>query len=231
MSNVEYKLPSAPIKTQVDAEEPMEHKLTSILAADMVGYSRWMASDEEGVIRRLRWARAEIIDPSLTRFGGRIVRIMGDGLLVEFASPVAAVRSAIAIQLALAKLDAVDLNQRSLLFRIGLNVGDVVVDDEDLLGDCVNIAARLESMAPVGGICLSRAVHDQVRGQIYVPMTPLGAQRLKNMPKPVEVWKIESDSMVATASSCINSVTSLGAQEKQPSATTIPFKMLPGFPD
>lgn len=177
-------------------DEPMERRLTSILAADMAGYSRWMSCDEEGVIRCLRWVRAKVIDPTLNENGGRIVRIMGDGLLVEFASPVSAVKTAISIQQTLASLEVGDLNKHLLRFRIGLNLGNVVVDGDDILGDCVNIAARLESIAPIGGICMTRAVHDQVKSQINVPMTALGARSLKNMPDPVEVWQIDLDSML-----------------------------------
>lgn len=199
MATGEYTYQSDLAMTPMQAENPMERRLTSILAADMVGYSRLMAFDEEGVIRRLRWVRANIIYPTLAEHGGRIVRIMGDGLLVDFSSPMAAVLAAISIQQTLASLDIAEVHERRLRYRIGLNQGDVVVDGDDLLGDCVNVAARLEGIAPIGGICLSRTVYDQILGQVDVPMAALGAQRLKNIPEPVEVWQIDLDCIITTA--------------------------------
>ena len=184
---------------QIETERPMERRRASILAADMVGYSRWMAFDEEGVIRRLRWVRAKIIFPILTENGGRIVRIMGDGLIAEFTSPLAAMQTAISIQRALASFEVDDLTEQRLRYRIGLNLGDAVVDGDDLLGDCVNVAARLESIAPVGGIYLSRAIYDMVTDLIDIPMIAMGAQLLKNMPEPVEVWSVDLNGFVANA--------------------------------
>ena len=191
MTKDECKYQSYPGMMQIETEGPMERRRASILAADMVGYSRWMAFDEDGVIRRLRWARAKIIFPTLTKNGGRIVRIMGDGLIAEFTSPLAAMQTAISIQQALASFEVADLNEHRLEYRIGLNLGDAVVDGDDLLGDCVNVAARLESIAPVGGIYLSRAVHDKITDLIDIPMIAMGAQFLKNIPEPVEVWSVD----------------------------------------
>ena len=168
----------------------MDRRLTTIVAADLVGYSRLMATDEEDVIRRLKSARAEVIDPAVTDSGGRIIKTMGDGLLVEFPSPVAAVRCVIGVQEAMALREAGSEEQR-LRFRVGINLGDIVEDGDDILGDGVNVAARLESLAPPGGICVSRTVHDQLRGKIGRPMTSLGPQMVKNMPDPVDVWRVE----------------------------------------
>ena len=174
----------------------MERRLTTILAADLVGYSRLMAADEEGVIGRLRVARAKVIDPALAEAGGRIVKTMGDGLLVEFGSPVAAVRAALVVQRAMAARETGPEEQR-LAFRIGVNLGDIVIDGDDILGDGVNVAARLETLAPPGGLCISRAVHDQVRGKLDAVLTPLGPQPVKNLPEPVEVWRVEVEGVAS----------------------------------
>jgi adenylate cyclase len=168
----------------------MDRRLTTILAADLVGYSRLMAADEEGVIARLRLVRAEVVDPALAEAGGRIVKTMGDGLLVEFTSPVAAVRAALVVQRAMAARETGPGDQQ-LKFRVGVNLGDIVIDGDDILGDGVNVAARLETLAPPGGLCISRAVHDQVRGKLDAVLTPLGPQPMKNLPEPVEVWRVE----------------------------------------
>ncbi len=175
----------------------MDRRLTTILAADLVGYSRLMAADEEGVIVRLRSARAEVIDPALAEAGGRIVKTMGDGLLVEFGSPVAAVRAAILVQRSMAARETGPEEQR-LAFRIGVNLGDIVIDGDDILGDGVNVAARLETLAPAGGLCISRAVHEQVRGKLDAVLTPLGLQAVKNLPEPVEVWRVEIEGAATT---------------------------------
>lgn len=136
----------------------MDQRLTTILAADPAGYSRLMAADEEAVIERLRAVRADVVDPAIAAGGGRIVKTMGDGLLVEFASPVEAVRTAMNVQRAMHAREAAESEDRRLRFRVGVNLGDVVIDGDDVLGDAVNVAARLESLAPVGGLCVSRAV-------------------------------------------------------------------------
>ena len=156
-----------------------------------------MAADEEGVIARLRAARTEVIDPALAEAGGRIVKTMGDGLLVEFGSPVAAVRAALQVQRPMAARETGPEEQR-LTFRIGVNLGDIVIDGDDILGDGVNVAARLETLAPPGGLCISRAVHDQVRGKLDAVLTPLGPQPVKNLPEPVEVWRVEVEGVASS---------------------------------
>lgn len=176
----------------------MDRRLTTIVAADLAGFSRLMAADEEGVIRRLRAARAEVVDPAVAEAGGRIVKTMGDGLLVEYPSPVAAVRSVIAVQEEMAARETGPEDQR-LRFRVGINLGDIVEDGDDILGDAVNVAARLESLAAPGGICISRSVHDQLRGKSGRPMSALGPQMVKNIPDPVEVWSIEIEGAAKVA--------------------------------
>jgi adenylate cyclase len=191
----------------------MDRRLTTILAADLVGYSRLMAADEEGVIARLRAARSEVIDPAIAEAGGRIVKTMGDGLLVEFGSPVAAVRTALVVQRAMAARET-GPEERRLTFRIGVNLGDIVIDGDDILGDGVNIAARLETLAPPGGLCISRTVHDQVRGKLDAVLTPLGPQPVKNLPEPVEVWRVEVEG--ARTAPVVNT-------GQRPSVAVLPF--------
>ena len=171
----------------------MDRRLTTILVADVVGFSRQMAADEEGVVTRLRALRAEVIDPRIAAAGGRLIKTMGDGFLIEFPSAVAAVRAALAIQTDMRERGAGDPEDRRLRLRMGINVGDIVIDGDDILGDGVNIAARLEPLAPAGGVCISRAVYEQVRGKVDVELTAMGAQRLKNIPEPVDTWHIRVD--------------------------------------
>ncbi len=171
----------------------MERRLTTIMAADLVGYSRLMAADEEGTISRLRDARTYVIDPAIMDGGGRIVKTMGDGLLVDFPSPVLAARAALLMQRNLISREAPQGEDRRLRFRIGIHLGDVVIDGDDILGDCVNITARLETIAPAGGICISRAIYDQVHGKIEAGLTWLGPQSVKNIPEPIDVWQVEVD--------------------------------------
>lgn len=174
----------------------MQRRLTTIVAADLVGYSRLMAADEEGTVNRFRAAKTEVIDPVVEAAGGRIIKTMGDGLLIEFPSPVDAARSCIALQDQLRRREAESANTERLVFRIGINLGDVIIDGDDILGDAVNIAARMEGLSLPGGICISRTVHDQVRGKVDRSLTSLGPQQVKNIPEPVEAWRVEFDGVV-----------------------------------
>jgi TolB-like protein/class 3 adenylate cyclase len=171
-------------------ERRVERKLVAILAADVAGYSRLTGADEEGTIARLRRLRGELIDPGIAAHRGRTVKTMGDGLLVEFASVVDAVRCAVALQRGLAESNGVLPAEQRIEFRIGINLGDVVVEGEDILGDGVNIAARLEAIAEPGAICLSRAAYEQSRGKVAAPFTDLGERALKNIADPVRVYAI-----------------------------------------
>jgi adenylate cyclase len=165
-------------------------RLTTIVAADVAGYSRLTAADEEGTLDALRAHRAELIDPKIVEFDGRIANTAGDSLLIEFASVVNAVRAALEIQAGMAARNADIPPERRIEFRVGINVGDVVAEGEDLLGDGVNVAARLEAMAELGGITLSGTAYDQVRDRIDVTFEDLGEVEVKNLPRPVRAYRV-----------------------------------------
>ena len=176
---------------------PMKRRLAAILATDAVGYSRMMAADEEGTIRTLAAHRA-VIDGIIQYHDGRIVGTAGDSVLAEFASPVEAVRCAIEIQDALKTRNDSFPEEKRLLFRIGINLGDVMVKGEDLLGDGVNIASRLESLAEPGGILVSSSVYDQISGKLSLSFTDLGEQALKNIPRAVRAFRVAPGTGIPT---------------------------------
>ena len=167
----------------------MERKLAAILAADVVGYSRLMAADEVGTLAVLKAHRKEVIDPKIAAYRGRIVKLMGDGALVEFASAVDAVQCAVDIQRALAERNTDVPDERRMDIRIGVNLGDVIVEGDDLYGEGVNVAARLQELAEAGGICLSADVHRQVEGKVDVAFDDAGAHEVKNLPRPIRMWR------------------------------------------
>src|SRR6266446_6715073 len=159
-----------------------ERQLAAVVAADIAGYSRLMGADEEGTLAQLKACRRELIDPGIARHRGRIVKTTGDGFLAEFPSPVEAVRWAVEMQHGMIERNAEIADDRRLLFRVGINLGDVIVDDKDLYGDAVNIAARLESLADPGGICISQAMREQI---------------LKNIARPIRVYALSADAVAA----------------------------------
>ena len=175
----------------------MERRLAAILAADVFGYSRMMSEDEVGTLASLQAHRSQLLDPAITRHHGRIVKLMGDGLLAEFASVVEAVDCAAEIQREMAARNAGGANKRPMIFRIGVHLGDVIVEGDDIYGDGVNIAARLEGIAEPGGICISRQAHDQVHKKLALGYRSLGPQNLKNIPDPVEAFAIKGDGLAA----------------------------------
>jgi TolB-like protein/class 3 adenylate cyclase len=172
------------------ATERVERKLAAILAADVAGYSRLMGADEEGTLARLKAHRRELIDPKIVEHRGRIVKTTGDGLLVEFASVVDAVRYAVEVQRKMAERNTAIPADRRIEFRIGVNVGDIIIDEGDIYGDGVNVAARIEALAEPGGICVSRAVRDQVRDKLDFSLEDMGEQQVKNIVRPVRVYRI-----------------------------------------
>jgi len=166
----------------------VERRLAAILAADVAGYSRLMHRDEEATHARLTALLADGVAPAIFDHGGRIVKNTGDGFLAEFPSAVGAVRAALQFQARVKELTAVDAEERRIAFRVGINVGDVIVEPHDIFGDGVNIAARLESIAEPGGICVSSSVHDHVQGKVGIQFVDLGDQNLKNIGRPVRAY-------------------------------------------
>ena len=168
----------------------MEHKLAAVLAADMVGYSRLMEVDERGTLARLRTHRIELIDPAIAKNQGHIIKTTGDGMLVEFQSVADAVRCAVEIQGRMRRRNSDVADERRIDFRIGINLGDIIFDDGDIYGDGVNVAARVEQLAEVGGICVTAAVHDQVDGRLDIAFEDLGEKLLKNISRPVRIYRV-----------------------------------------
>jgi adenylate cyclase len=163
----------------------MERRLTAILSADVVGYGRLMGADETGTLTSLKAHRKELIDPTIATHHGRIVKLMGDGALVEFPSVVEAVHCAVDVQKGVAERNGDVPRDRRIDFRIGVNLGDVIIEDDDIYGDGVNVAARLQGLAEPGGICVSGTAFDQVEGKLDCGYEFLGARHVKNIAKPV----------------------------------------------
>src|SRR5215813_6767644 len=211
-------------------DERAQRRLAAILAADVVGYSRLVGVDEEGTLARLRVLRREVADPMIKEHRGRIVRITGDGLLVEFASVVDAVRCAVDTQREMALRNADVPVDRRIEFRVGINLGDIMNDGEDIYGDGVNVAARLEALAPPGGICVSRVVRDQVRDKLGFAFDDRGEQQVKNIARPVRVFdvKMTGEAMVLTPDT--PAAASLGLPDKA-SIAVLPFQNMSGDPE
>ena len=205
------------------AEQRVQRRLAAILAADVVGYSRLMGEDEAGTLARLKTLRAEVIDPSLARYGGRTVKVMGDGVLVEFASAVDAVQSALDVQTAMAARNEGVSEASRMAFRVGINVGDVIIEDDDIHGDGVNIAARLEGLSEAGGNCISDDVFRQVRGKLDAEFDDLGPQQLKNIAEPVHAHAVRPAGAPAAAPA-------LPLPDK-PSIAVLAFENMSGDPE
>lgn len=167
----------------------VERRLAAVLAADVAGYSRLMGADEEGTLARLKECRRALVDPKIAEHRGRIVKTTGDGMLVEFASAVDAVRCAVEIQRGMANGNTGVPEAKRIEFRIGIHVGDIIIDDNDIFGDGVNIAARLEGIADAGGICISDDAHRQIRGKTEIAYDDMGHQSLKNISEPMRAWR------------------------------------------
>lgn len=196
-------------------------RLAAVLALDMVGYARHMEADEAGTIARHRAHRAELIDPVLAEHGGRIVKTIGDGLLIEFASVVDALESAVAIQRAVADAEAQQTPDRRIQYRAGINVGDIVIDGDDILGDGVNIAARLEGLAEPGGISITSTVFDQVVGKLDLVFEDLGEQQVKNIRRPLRVYRVRLE----IAADALAAGTPRGREAgAKPSIAVLPFQ-------
>jgi adenylate cyclase len=171
----------------------VERRLAAILAADVAGYSRLMGADEVGTLQALKVHRKELVDPAIAAHRGRIVKTTGDGLLVEFASVIDAVGCAIAIQRAMVRRNEAVAADRRIVFRIGINVGDIIIDREDIFGDGVNVAARLETLCEPGGLCISRSANDQIRDKLSLAFADLGEQTMKNIARAVGVFGLAAN--------------------------------------
>jgi len=203
----------------------VERKLAAILAADVVGYTRLMGNDEAGTLTRLTALREQVLEPLIAAHRGRIVKLMGDGFLVEFASVVDAVACALAWQEAVTAHEAEGDEDARFRFRIGLNLGDVIVEGDDLYGDGVNIAARLEAQAEPGGICLSGDAYRQAKGKVDVDFEDLGEQELKNVAEPVRVYRVMSAGDTSAGTTPRSATPAL---PDKPSIAVLPFKNLSG---
>jgi TolB-like protein/class 3 adenylate cyclase len=210
------------------SEERVERRLAAIMAADVVGYSRLMGADEEGTLASLRTLRRELIHPKFDQHKGRIVKTTGDGMLVEFASVVDAVRCAVEMQREMVVRNLGVPNDQRIEIRVGINLGDIIVEDGDIFGDGVNVAARLEALAEPGGICVSRVVRDQVRDKLDFSFDDMGEQAVKNIARPVRVFHVRvTESAIAPP----ESPTPMLALPDKPSLVVLPFQNMSGDPE
>jgi len=212
------------------AEERVERRLTAILAADVAGYSRLMGADEEGTLAALKLLRREVADAKIKEHRGRIVNTTGDGLLSEFASVVDAVRCAVEVQREMATRNAGVPAERRIDFRIGVNLGDIIIDENDIFGDGVNVAARLEALAEPGGICVSRVVRDQVRDKLAIPFEDMGEQLVKNIARPLRAYR----ALLAERANrplILSETASPRALPDRPSIAVLPFNNVSGDPE
>jgi TolB-like protein/class 3 adenylate cyclase len=210
------------------SEERVERRLAAIMAADVVGYSRLMGADEEGTLASLRTLRRELIHPKFDQHKGRIVKTTGDGMLVEFASVVDAVRCAVEMQREMVVRNLGVPNDQRIEIRVGINLGDIIVEDGNIFGDGVNVAARLEALAEPGGICVSRVVRDQVRDKLDFSFDDMGEQAVKNIARPVRVFHVRvTESAIAPP----ESPTPMLALPDKPSLVVLPFQNMSGDPE
>ena len=210
------------------AREGVERRLTTILAADVVGYSRLMAADEAGTFASLKALRRELFEPKTAEYHGRVVKLMGDGTLMEFGSVVDAVTFAVDLQRAVALRNADVPEDQRITYRIGINIGDVIIEGDDIYGDGVNVAARLEGLAKPGGICISGKVHEEVRNKLPTTFEDMGEQQVKNISEPIRVYRVASD---ALAVQTVPSPSTVLPLPDKPSIAVLPFTNMSGDPE
>jgi TolB-like protein/class 3 adenylate cyclase len=216
----------------VVSSERVERRLAAVLAADVAGYSRLMGRDEEGTLAQLKSFRKALVDPAIAEHRGRIVKTTGDGMLIEFASAVDAARCAVDIQRRMATQNTDVPQDQRIEFRIGIHLGDIIIDDNDIFGDGVNIAARLEGIGEPGGVCISDDAHRQIRGKVDIAFDDMGSQTLKNIAEPMRAWRgriaDEAGSAVQTGSSPVEQALAL---PNKPSVAVLPFTNMSGDPE
>jgi adenylate cyclase len=213
------------------ADERVERRLVAVLAADVAGYSRLMGADEEGTLAQLKAIRKTLVDPTIASHRGRIVKTTGDGTLVEFASAVDAARGAAEIQRSMAKQNMGVPQDARIEFRIGIHVGDIIFDDNDIFGDGVNIAARLEGIAEPGGICVSDDAQRQIRGKIDLAFDDMGPQSLKNIAEPMRAWRLQIDKKSPSTTPNKTVAAQPLAVPDKPSIAVLPFQNMSGDPE